>query len=183
MRPTVARFVSLLFVLSVVTLVPNAARAQEPKSAALVKELTQLLDSAKLDAMAAKDPSAPDLFVAALYFQGSQLLVVSAKYSVPSLLVDKIGKKEYRDVYTDLNSAGVEGTKCLVMDMGADGLKVKRDDNRFDTADIGAKSYVFDGEWKKQKLGSEDEYVKAHHDADEKYAKMLTALIAQAKKQ
>jgi hypothetical protein len=68
------------------------------------------------------------------------------------------------------------------MDMGADGLKARRDENRFDTFDVGAKSYVFDGEWKKQKLASEEEYTKAYVDADEKYAKMLAALIAQAKK-
>lgn len=184
MRPTVARWVLFLFALMALNLLPTTVRAQaqEPKSAPLVKELTQLLEAGKLDAIAAKDASAPDLFVAALYFQGSQILVVSAKYSVPPLLVEKIGKKEYRDIYTDLNSAGVEGTKCLVMDMGVDGLKLKKDENRFDTADIGAKSYVFDGDWKKQKLASEEEYTKAYNDADERYAKMLTTLIAQAKK-
>ncbi len=159
------------------------ANAQDSKSLALAKELTQLLDQAKLDSIAARDPASPDSFVAALYFPGSQLLVVSAKYQVPVLLNEKIAKKEYKDVYTDLNSAYVEGSKCFVMDIGADGLKAKKDDARFDTCDIGSKSYSFDGDWKKQKMASEEEYQKAFNDADERYAKMLSVLIAQVKKQ
>ena len=63
-----------------------AASAQESKSAPLAKQLAAALDAAKLDSIAAKDPAAPDVFVAALYFPGMQLLVVSGKYSVPQLL-------------------------------------------------------------------------------------------------
>lgn len=158
------------------------AQVQDSRTIALAKELTQLLDQAKLDAVAAKDPAAPDTFVAALYFPGSQLLVVSAKYQVPVLLNEKIAKKEYKEVYTDLNSAYVEGSKCFVMDIGADGIKAKRDETRYDTCDIGAKSYSFDGDWKKQKFASEEEYQKAFAQADDRYVKMLSVLIAQAKK-
>jgi hypothetical protein len=53
-----------------------AASAQESKSAALAKQLAAALDAGKLDSIAAKDPDAPDVFVAALYFPGIQLLVV-----------------------------------------------------------------------------------------------------------
>jgi hypothetical protein len=161
---------------------PTGALAQDAKSAALVKELTQLLDQAKLDSIAAKDTSAPDLFVAALYFPGSQLLVVSARYAAPLILAEKVAKKDFREIYTDLNSAAIDGTRTLVMDIGADGLRPKKEENRFDTCDIGAKSYTFDGDWKKQKLASEDEYTKAFADADARYGRMLAALIAQAKK-
>ena len=66
----------------------TAAQAQEPKSAALAKQLAAALDAAKLDCIAAKDPSAPDVFIGALYFPGVQLLVVSAKYTVPALLAE-----------------------------------------------------------------------------------------------
>jgi len=59
----------------------TAAAAQESKSVALAQTLTTLLDGAKLTAIAAKDPSDPDAFVAAMYFSGSQLLIVSAKYN------------------------------------------------------------------------------------------------------
>ncbi len=183
MKRALQRSVTLLFAFGLILgALGGIASAQESKSLVLAKELTQLLDQAKLDAIAARDPSSPDAFVAALYFPGSQLLVVGAKYQVPSLLNEKIAKKDYRDVYTDLNSAYVEGTKCFVMDIGADGLKAKKDESRYDTCDIGSKSYMFDGDWKKQKMASEDEYNKAFQDSDDRYAKMLSALIAQAKK-
>jgi hypothetical protein len=167
----------LLLVLLALSLASPVA-AQEPQSAALAKQLAALLDQAKLDAMAARDAPA-DTYVAALYFPG-QLMVVSAKYSVPVILNDKISKKEYREIYNDLNGAPVQGTRVLVMDLGADGLKPKKD-NVFDTFEAGGKTWSFDGDWKGQKI-SEDEYMKAFADADARYAKMLQALIAQAKK-
>jgi hypothetical protein len=179
MRTTVVWFASLLLVLAIL---PSVGLAQESKSAPLVKELTALLDQTKLEAIAAKDPSAPDAYVAALYFSGTQLLVVSARYAVPQILNERLAKKEYRDIYTDLNSACVEGSKALLIDIGADGLKPKKDESHIDTCDIGAKSYTFDGDWKKQKMSGEDEYTKAFNDADEKYSKVLAVLIAQAKK-
>ena len=46
--------------------------------------------------------------------------------------------------------------------------------------DEGTKSTAFDGEWKKAKM-SEADYTKAYTDADERYAKMLSLLLAQAK--
>ena len=58
-------------------LVPSTLSAQDSKSAAVVGELTRLLDEMKLDSVAARHGT--DRFVAALYFQGSQLLVVGAK--------------------------------------------------------------------------------------------------------
>src|SRR5262245_53013936 len=89
--------------------------AQEPKSAALAKQLAAALDSAKLDSIAAKDPSAPDVFVAAFYFPGVQLIVVSAKYTAPALLNEKLDKKEYKEIYSDLNSASVPDSKVFIM--------------------------------------------------------------------
>ncbi len=183
MRTTVVQFVAFFAVFGLSPFLPSTAFAQESKSTPLVKELTQLLDERKLDTIAAKDPAAPDAFVAALYFPGSQLLVVSARYAVPSIMADKLAKKDFRDIYTDLNSAAVEGSRTLVMDSNADGLQPKKEENRFDTCDIGPKSYVFDGDWKKQKMNSEEEYNKAFADADDKYSKMIAALIVQAKKQ
>jgi hypothetical protein len=182
MNTTVARSVVLVAAFLLFALMPAVGQEQESKSSALAKELTQLLDAKKLEAIAAKDPSAPDVFVGALYYPGSQLMVVSARYLVPQILIEKIAQKAFMEVYTDLSSAAIEGSKMLVMDMLADGLKPKKDEGRFDTCDIGTKSWVFDGDWKKQKLASEDEYGKAFADADAAYAKALTALIAQAKK-
>jgi hypothetical protein len=158
------------------------APAQDSKSTALARELATTLDAAKLDSIAAKDPSAPDTFVAALYFQGVQLLVVSAKYTAPQLLDTRITKKEYRDLYIDLSSASVPATKVFIEDLGADGLRVKHEDNKgSDTFELAGARTVFDGDWKKQKMAEAD-YMKAFSSADDRYAQMLAALVAQAKK-
>ena len=108
----------------------STAFAQESKSASLAKQLAAALDAAKLDSIAAKDPTAPDIFCAALYFPNSQLLVVSAKYTVPQLLNDRLNKKEYRDTYIDLNSASVPASKVFIQDAAADGLKAKISENQ-----------------------------------------------------
>ncbi|HEX3701891.1 MAG TPA: hypothetical protein VHU82_01080 [Vicinamibacterales bacterium] len=156
-----------------------AASAQEPKSAALAKQLAAALDAGNLDSIAAKDPSNPDTFIGVLYFKGVQLLAVSAKYSAPALLVDKLSKKDYKNIYIDLNSASMPDTKVFIEDLGADGLKAKHDDNTpFDTYEAAGKRTAFDGDWKKQKL-SEQEYMKIFAASDERYSQMLTALLAQ----
>jgi len=172
--------VAVFVVLSMLSLTP--AVAQEAKSVALAKQLAAALDAAKLDSIAAKDPAAPDVFVAALYFGGSQLLVVSAKYTVPQLLDARVSKKEYRDVYIDLNSASVPETKIFIQDAGADGFRPKHDDGQAsDSYEAGGKSMAFDGDWKKQKM-TEQDYQKAFTAADERYSSILTALLAQLKK-
>lgn len=157
------------------------AVAQESKSAAAAKALVAALDSAKLDSVAAVDPAEPGLFAAALYIPGTQLLVVAAKYSAPQLLLDKLSRKDYRDVYIDLNSASIPDTKLFVMDQGVDGLVAKPDgDAPADTWEAGKTPLVFDGKWKNAKM-SEEDYMKAFADADERYTRILTLLAAQAK--
>jgi hypothetical protein len=159
---------------------PVAAR-QTAKSPAHAQELAKLLDQAQLDSVAAKDPSQPDQFVAALYIAGIQLLVVSARYSAPTLLDTRITKKEYRDTYIDLSSASIPESKVFIQDGAADGLKASRHDNDpIDSFENGVRSISFDGDWKKQKL-SEQEYMKSFAEADEQYAKMLQLLIAHLK--
>jgi hypothetical protein len=156
------------------------AAAQESKSAPLARQLAAALEAAKLDSIAAKDPDGADVFDAALYFPGMQLLVVSGRYSVPQLLTTRLAAKEYRDIYLDLNGAAT--AKVFIEDPGADGLKAKRENNTaFDQAELAGKRTMFDGDWKTQKL-SEQEYTKAYSAADERYAQILTALLAQLKK-
>jgi len=176
----VARIVFILFFL--VGSAAVTAAAQDSKSVALAKELAALLDGAKLDAIAAKDTAQADTFIAGLYFTGSQLLVVSAKYSVPVLLNEALAKKNYRDIYIDLNSASVPESRVFIVDLGADGLKARRAENQpFDTYETAKTRLAFDGDWKAQKL-TEDEYMKVFSEADERYTRMLAALIAQVKK-
>jgi hypothetical protein len=169
-----------LAVLSLLLPSSSLLYGQTSKSADAAKQLAAVLDAAKLEAIAAPDPSDPTQFVAALYFQGSQILVVCAKYAAPPLLVQKIKEKNYRDVYIDLSSASIAGSKIFIIDTGVDGLSAKPGDGGADTFEQGSKELLFDGDWKKAKL-SEEEYMKAFAAADERYAKMLSLLAAQAK--
>lgn len=154
---------------------------QDGKSSSIAVELAKLMESRKLDSVAARLPAGPDEFVAALYFPG-QLLVVWAKYSAPALLNEKIAKGDYRDVYIDLNSASIANSKTLITDLGADGLKPRREENQpFDAQDSGGKSFQFDGSWREDKI-SEEEYMKTYASADDAYAKVLSVLLAELKK-
>jgi hypothetical protein len=161
--------------------VHGASVFQPTKSASPAKQLTDALDAAKLDAIAAADPSDPGSFVAALYIQGSQLLVVSAKYAAPPLLTAKIKAKDYRDVYIDLSSASVAGSKVFIVDQNCDGLASKPEGGApGDSWEAGTQALTFDGDWRKAKM-TEDAYGKAFADADDRYARLLALLTAQVK--
>ena len=161
----------------------GTAAAQDTKSTAGAKELSQLLASKKLDAIAAKDPSAPDAFVAALAFPGQQIILVSARYSAPPLLNERLARREYRDVYIELNSASIPDSRVFVTDLGADGLRAKKlkKDDPVDTHDKGGKLIKFDGNWREDKM-SEADYMKVFAEADDHYARMVQLLLAEAQK-
>ena len=162
-------------------LAASPAAAQD-KTAPIVAELVKLLDASKATALAAPYPGSPDQFVGALYFQGSQLLVVTARYAAPQLMVAKLNEKSYQDIYIDLNSASMPNTKILISDLGADGLRAKRKDNEaFDTAEIRGKTTSFDGDWGKARI-SEKDYMGAFSSAEDEYMKMLQALVTALRK-
>jgi hypothetical protein len=167
-------------VVSCALIVPSVALAQESKSASVATELARLLDQAKLDSIAARHTVAGQ-YVSALYISGSQLLVVSAKYSVPSRMDLLLGEKKYQEIYQDLNSASERDSKVFVMDLGANGLRFKQEKNELDTAVLAGRSVVFDGDWDKAKI-SEAEYRKTFESTDTQYMQMLQALIAALKK-
>ena len=168
-------------VLGSLLLAPRPSLAQESKSAPLAAELCRLLDAQKLDSIAARQ--AGDQYVGALYFSGSQLLVVKGKFPSFSRMDDLLTKKEFKEVYMDLSGASDQQTRQFIMDLGANGLRFKREDNQpFDTVDVGSRSYKFDGEWGDKAKISEAEYRKTYAQVDEEYAQMLQALIAQLKK-
>ena len=172
---------ALAVLIAAVLSVPAAAAAQDVKSADLAKQLAQLLDEKKLEAIATADAANPDAFVAALYFPGTQLLAVSAKYAAPGLLNDKLAKKDYRDIYIDLSSASVAGSKVFVMDTFADGLVAKpKGDNPADSVERGTATTAFDGEPKKAKISDAD-YAKAYEECEAAYVKILQALITKLK--
>jgi hypothetical protein len=161
----------------------NGAAAQgASKSATLAKELAQQLDQSKLEHIAARDPDDPSRFIGAMYFPGLQLITVSGKYAVPVLINEKLLNHNYKDVYIDLSAASDRATRITVEDLRADGLPLARlKDSPPDSFEQGATNLVFDFDWKKAKL-SEDDYMKKIAAADQQYAKLLTVLLAEAKK-
>jgi hypothetical protein len=167
-------------VLTALVCAPAIALAQESKSASLAAELARLLDEKKLDSVAAQQGT--DVYVGALYFPGTQLLVVGGKYASAARMKDLLGKKDYREVYMDLSSASEQKSRVFIMDLGANGLRFKREDNQpFDTADVAGRSITFDGEWGRAKI-TEDDYRKSYAATDEQYSEMLQALITALKK-
>jgi hypothetical protein len=137
------------------------------------------MTSRGLDAIAARDPEASDVFVAALVFPGSQLLVVSAPYPTPAALDTLLAQRQYRDVYSTLQQPSIKAGKIFVQDLGCDGLHGE------DGADVdvlyeqGTTQTMFDGNWKTKRL-SEAAYRQEPDAADLRYAHMLTVLLAAA---
>jgi hypothetical protein len=160
---------------------PLTAAAQVSKSAAIAKELVQVMDSKKLDSIAAKTPTGDGHFAAALYFPNVQLLVISGHYSAPQLMEPRLAGKQYRDTYMELSGTVTPDTKIFVQDMGEPGLSPKKQENMYDTWTRAGKIVMFDGENEKQKM-SDVEYAKVFAAADEEYARILGALLAEAKK-
>jgi len=169
-----------LVALTALACVPAAARAQEVKSPDLVKQLTVLLDQKKIDAIAAPDAQSPGAYMAALYFPGTQLLVVSAKYSAPALLTELLARKEYKQVYAELSSASIPGSKMLVNDVYANGLAIKPSGSNPPDGVEGAIQATFDGAWRKAKIAEAD-YIKSFTDAEAAYTRVLQVLIHQLK--
>ena len=120
--------------------------------------------------------------MAALHFPG-QLMVISAKYSAPALLNEHLARREYRDIYIELNAASAVDTRVFVTDIGADGLKVKpvKRTDPIDVRDAGGKAFRFDGNWREDKM-SEADYMKLYSEADDHYTQVVALLLAEAKK-
>ena len=78
---TIARRGVGALVFSALLVVPVVSFAQESKSAPFAAELARLLDSQKLDVIAARE--SPDQYVSAMYFPGTQLLVVRRSLRAP----------------------------------------------------------------------------------------------------
>jgi len=153
---------------------------QESKSAPLARQLSQALDAAKMDIIAAADPETGN-YVAALYIPGTQMLVISGKFGDSFLGPHRMSKKEYRELYMDLQGASIAGSRLFAQDAGANGFALKPSSGgAADTYEKNSKTTVFDGAWKKAKIAELD-YMKSFTEADEQYARVLTLLIAQAK--
>jgi len=160
---------------------PSVSVAQVSKSAAVAKELVQVLGQKKLDAIAARMPTPDGHFAAALYFPNVQLLVISGHYSAPQLMDPRLAAKQYRDTYMELSGTVTPATKLFVQDMGEPGLSQRKQESMYDTWNQAGKIVMFDGDPGKQKI-SDGDYAKNFAAADEEYARILGALLAEAKK-
>ena len=157
------------------------AAAQDLKSGDVARQLTELLDSKKLDTIAVADAKNPGTFIAAMYIPGTQLLVVSAKYAAPAMLTELVARKDFKGVYIELSSASVPSSKLLVMDAYANGLLHKPSgDQPADSIERGGTVSTFDGGWKKAKV-TEADYMKTFGEADAAYIQLLQLLLTQLK--
>src|SRR4051794_7649197 len=155
------------------TLAPIKTSAVDLRSRQLARELTMAMAERHLDAIAAKDPQNDGGFVAALFFPGSQLLVVGAKYASPPLLEQSLQAKAYRDVYSALQQSADPSSKVFVQDIGADGLR----ENDKEAVDIVYEKVVhqtiFDGDPDHK----DRNYGKKLSEADAQYSRLLQVLI------
>ena len=53
------------------------------------------------------------------------MMVVWARTSAPAVVNEKLIRKEYREVYIDLNSASITESRHFVTDLGPDGLRAE----------------------------------------------------------
>jgi hypothetical protein len=177
-RASVASCAALMLAGLLATSVP--ALAQNSRSAQLAADLARELEARKLDSMAAS--LGGDEWVGVLHLSGSELLVVKGTYAGPVPMADLVGRKAYREAYININSASDPATKLLVSDFGANGLRPRRENGApADRADVGGKSYAFDGDWGRARL-SEAEYSEAFRTADDQYVRMLQALLVETRK-
>jgi hypothetical protein len=167
-------------VLSAVLFAAPAIAGQDAKSSELAKQLAQLLEQKKMDSFAAADVQNEGVFVAALYYPGTELLVVSAKHFNPPAMAEKVDKKQFQDAYAELNAGATAGTRLLVMDTFADGLVAKPGNGNAPDSVDGTSAMTFDGNWKKAKQ-SEEDYMKQFQAAEGAYAHALGVLLAKLK--
>ena len=118
---------------------------------------------------------------AAMLLPDLQLLLVSAKYSAPVLLRERVLTRKYQDAYQDLQAASSPEGKVVIEDLLANGLASKPAKGQApDAATIDGKTVSFDGQWRKAKL-KEEEYGAVFSAAEQQYVRLLGLLIAQAK--
>jgi hypothetical protein len=98
------------------------AKADDSASAVAARELVAALNAFEPEAVAARDPTRPDTFVAALHIPGSQLLVVRQQHPAAEALRQRIALSRFRDVYLDLQGLPTVAGKFFVQDAGADGI-------------------------------------------------------------
>jgi hypothetical protein len=157
--------------------------AQESQSAAPAATVKALFDQLKITAIAGKDPDEAGRYIAALYVQDTELLVISAPFAVPAAMDKFIADGNYMDAYQSLQAVVNHKGHFFVVDMQNDGLKrVNAGDEAFDsTTTDGGATLQFDGKWDAQKV-TEAAYNEKFAKDDARYAKILKALATELRK-
>jgi hypothetical protein len=156
-------------------LTSGASTAPESKSAALAKDLSELMASRGIDAFAAQDRARPAFFVAVRSYPGVQLLLVGAESTAVEYVKYQVEHKNYGEAYTALHSSAVPATKLFVQDMGCDGLQ--RDGDPVDVVYHQASTQLLlDGNGKASAL-SKEAYTAKAAEADARYAELLQLVL------
>ena len=155
-----------------------SAQRQTGTSSAAVKELSAILASHNQNAIAARDPET-GAFVAALFYPGTQLLVVSGKPPAAAAVEAQLASRNFQDVYAALQDGAAQAGRLFVQDIGADGLTDGGD--AVDVVYEQGKQMLFDGNPRSHKL-SEKAYRDAFTAADTRYARMVTLLLNEARR-
>ena len=155
-----------------------AAQHAAGTSAVPVKELASYLTSHNQTAIAARDPESGG-FVAAMFYPGVQMLVVSARPTAPDAIAAQLAAKNFQDVYLSLQDGAARSGRLFVQDLGADGLADAGDS--VDVVYDNGQQTLFDGNPRSHKL-SEKAYRDAYTSADTRYAHMVMLLLNEAKR-
>jgi hypothetical protein len=166
-----------LLVLTVVLVVAGAPLSAAGSSAELAGALVKLMEQQNIDTVAAAHPTEPGRFIAAMHIKGVQLLVITGRYSAPALMKENLLKRDYRQVYLDLNSAADKAGRLFITDSQANGLQVVPAKNApFDISWRDMTSQIlYNRDWKAQKL-NEDAYRKRFAEDESEYVAMLDIL-------
>jgi hypothetical protein len=158
--------------------VAGAAQHQAGTSAAPVKELASYLTAHNQTAIAARDPES-GAFIAALFYPGVQMLVVSGTPTAADAIAAQLAAKNFQDVYAALQDGAAKTGRLFVQDLGADGLADGGD--AVDVVYDSGQQTLFDGNPRSHKL-SEKAYRDSYASADTRYAHMVTVLLNEAKR-
>ncbi len=151
-----------------------AGGAERSQSATLARTFTDLMAARHLEAIAVQDRSDASRFIAALFFPGSQLLVIAQRYPVPAHLQALVQREDYRQVYLDLQATPDPASQVFFHDLQADGLILDGGDVFYEEI---TRQTVFGGSWRKDHEIGERDYLETYRRADGAYAMLLRQLI------
>lgn len=169
--------VIILFALSGVCASVLAAAPQSSQSAGPVKDLASLMSAHNQTAIAAKDPEGGG-FVAALFYPGVQLLVVSGKPPSPGAVDAQLAAGNFQEVYAALQDAAASHGRLFIQDIGADGLNDGGES--VDVAYDEGHQTLFDGNPRAHKL-SDKVYRETFTKTDARYTRLIGLLMERSK--